>query len=122
MTRNHTTATKNKMRVSALKRIEERPWTLPAGWNKGQKTGIKPPNYKGEHATYTAHHHWVRYYLGRPSECENCGVTEGRFEWANLSGEYLRELSDWARLCVRCHRLIDDVVRKSWETRKTNVL
>lgn len=28
-------------------------------------------------------------------------------EWANLSGEYRRDLSDYIELCVPCHRLKD---------------
>lgn len=104
---------KTKMCESALKRIKEKPWTVP----KFKPIGLKPGNYKGERASYSAHHHWVKYHLGKASECENCGKGE-RFEWANISGEYLRELSDWVSLCVRCHRLIDDVIRRSWLGRK----
>lgn len=57
---------------------------------------------------YVMLHKWVRRQLGRPSLCENCDTTDAkRFEWANLSGEYLRDTTDWARLCTSCHRLID---------------
>lgn len=105
---------KQKMRSSALRRIEEKPWTIP----KFKRFGISPTNYKGEKASYSAHHHWVKYHLGKASKCENCNTTGGRYEWANISGEYLRDTSDWAELCIRCHRLIDNVVNKSWNTRK----
>lgn len=30
-----------------------------------------------------------------------------RYEWANISGEYKRERSDWVMLCPSCHRKID---------------
>lgn len=54
-------------------------------------------------------HRWVAKQLGTPSKCENCLTLEAsRFEWANLSGEYIEDISDWARLCRRCHRLIDN--------------
>lgn len=109
---------KLKMRQSALRRMEEKPWTAPPGF---VRYGATPGNYKGEKASYSAHHHWAKYHLGKASKCENCETVEGRFEWANLSGEYKRELSDWASLCILCHRLIDDVIRKSWATRKAIV-
>ena len=58
---------------------------------------------------YVMLHKWVRRELGKPQECENCGRTddEVQYDWANISGEYLRDLTDWARLCHSCHRLID---------------
>jgi len=63
-----------------------------------------PSNWKGEKASYVAHHQWVRRYLGKPQKCEHCKTTANRmYHWANVSGEYFRELSDWVRLCVPCH-------------------
>lgn len=62
---------------------------------------------------YVSLHVWVRKCLGTPSLCENCGTdTSKKFEWANLSGEYRRELDDWARLCKVCHCLIDNTGSK----------
>lgn len=59
-----------------------------------------------ETAKYSALHKWVAAKLGQPLECENCGV-KGRntyqFHWANISGSYDRDLTDWARLCAKCH-------------------
>jgi hypothetical protein len=76
-------------------------------------------NWKGENAGYGSKHKWVRRVLGVPSLCENCDTTEAkRFEWANLSGEYKRDISDWARLCTSCHRLIDGHARKMWVTKR----
>lgn len=57
---------------------------------------------------YITLHSWVRYHKGKPNLCEKCGATEAKkFEWANISGEYKRDLSDWIRLCVSCHRFMD---------------
>lgn len=57
---------------------------------------------------YRILHYWVEKHLGKPNKCENCGVTETkRFTWANISGEYKKELSDWKRLCSSCHRQMD---------------
>jgi hypothetical protein len=90
-------------------------------WNKGKKYELNqyPAHrkllgenhllYKGEEASYVAKHEWVRQRLGKPQKCEHCGTTEKRmYHWANLSGEYRRELSDWVRLCVSCHHLMDN--------------
>lgn len=78
----------------------------------------------GNNSEYRMIHLWVERQLGRPSECENCGTTEAKiFHWANLSNEYRKDLSDWARLCVTCHHLIDDSLRKLFaKPRKTHCI
>src|SRR2546423_10956461 len=87
-------------------------------WNKGTHTGIKPwlgkkrpevtgensKSWKGDKVGYTALHAWIRRQLGTPNVCEHCGTTDAkRYEWANISGQYKRNLFDWIRLCKRCH-------------------
>jgi hypothetical protein len=113
--RKHSEATKEKMRQSAIARLATRPWTNVAGWNKGIKTGNSPANFKANPG-YDAIHKWVRYHLGAPGQCIDC-LGEAK-EWANISGEYKRDLEDWQPMCVRCHRKFDDVIAKSWATRK----
>lgn len=67
--------------------------------------GAEKPNWKGDAVGYSALHAWVRRVKGAPCVCERCGTTEGkRYEWANKSREYRRDLDDWERLCVSCHR------------------
>lgn len=57
---------------------------------------------------YVQLHHWVESKLGKPQSCEECGrTTSKKYEWANISQEYKRELSDWKRLCSSCHRKFD---------------
>ena len=64
--------------------------------------------WKGENAGYVSKHKWVSKHKGKPSLCEHCGTTEAkRFEWANVSGEYKRELDDYIRLCKSCHNKYD---------------
>lgn len=111
-------ATRQKMSKSAKKRILIMPHTNVSGWNKGKKTGITPANYKGENVSYSGLHHWVKYHLGSPKDklCTQCNKQAE--EWANVSGEYKRDLLDWQPMCVKCHRAKDDVIRKSWKTRK----
>jgi len=61
-----------------------------------------------EPKTYSTIHAWIRRNFGTPNECEHCGTLESRkFEWANISGEYELDRSDWARLCCKCHRRYD---------------
>lgn len=57
---------------------------------------------------YRIIHFWVERQLGKPSVCENCGIIDAKkYGWANLSGQYKQDVSDWARLCTTCHNLID---------------
>lgn len=67
--------------------------------------GNNHPMWKGKDVGYTALHEWVENQLGKPNECEHClAIDAKKFEWANKSGNYLREVSDWIRLCTSCHR------------------
>lgn len=63
---------------------------------------------------YRALHRWVEYHLGKPKRCDNCADTSDRmYDWANISGEYKRDLSDWKRLCRPCHMKMDGQHRKN---------
>lgn len=87
-------------------------------WNKGKK-GVQDISYmigekhylwKGSKASYTSIHSWVRRHLGTPDKCEHClKIIQNKkgINWANKSHEYKRELTDWIRLCVPCHRKYD---------------
>jgi hypothetical protein len=78
---------------------------LAAAHAAPKPTGADKPNWKGDAVGYSALHGWVRRQLGRPSNCERCGNTQAnRYEWANRSRQYKREVADWERLCVSCHR------------------
>lgn len=62
----------------------------------------------GKSTRYTSLHHWVNKKLGKASYCSNDRTHKTRrFEWANISGEYLRDLHDYRPLCVSCHRKQD---------------
>ena len=85
------------------------------GWNKGitgkdsHSYGHKPyiimlgednPAWKGDQAGYVALHYWVRRQLGIPTQCsKNKKHISKMFVWANKSGEYKRNASDWHSLC-----------------------
>jgi hypothetical protein len=99
-------------------------------WNKGIKgihlspksefkKGVTPKNsmvfkssevsFKGTISEYKAIHHWVGKNKGKPTQCEHCKnhYTGRKIHWANISGEYKKELSDWIRLCAKCHYEFD---------------
>ena len=69
------------------------------------QTDEKNPSWKGDEVGYYGLHTWVARKLGKPKKCNRCGTTKAkRYEWANISREYKRDLSDWERLCASCHR------------------
>lgn len=65
--------------------------------------------WKGDRVGYDALHRWVYKELGRPLLCDLCGdnTSERMYHWANRSGLYRRDLSDWMRACVPCHKKYD---------------
>ena len=64
--------------------------------------------WKGDKITKGALHDWVVRHLGKPNNCEHCDSTNAKkYEWANKSQKYKRELSDWLRLCPKCHARYD---------------
>lgn len=85
-------------------------------WYKNLRLNIKreaeSPNWKGNKVGKDALHGWVIRHLGRPMKCEHCQSTEAKkYEWANKSQEYKRELDDWIRLCTKCHWAYDKPTR-----------
>lgn len=81
-------------------------------WNKGKNTY----NYKGKKGCnngYSFIHKWIKEKLGSPKYCEICKLSKtpkGKkryFHWSNKSGKYLKDISDWQRLCVKCHKKFD---------------
>ena len=99
-----------KMSDGQKKRVDNRNPT----WLR--REGRECWNFKGDEVGYHALHHWISRKLGKPSHCEDCGrteppvgkgVTRSYFQWANISGEYKRVLSDWKRLCYLCHKIFD---------------
>ena len=74
----------------------------------------KHPFWKGINVGYGSLHQWVSRRLGKPDNCEHCkkiGLSGKTINWANKSKRYLRDINDWIRLCVSCHRKFDRVQR-----------
>ena len=65
---------------------------------------------QGESVNYRNLHRWVVKYKGQPDICSHCnlsGLTGRKIHRANKSRIYKRELSDWLRLCAKCHKAYD---------------
>lgn len=104
----HTKKTKIKMRLAHLgKKI---PDEVKKKMSISQPKGEKHYLWKGDDAKYCAIHNWLYRRLGKPRYCEHCKDSKLRhrqYQWANVSRTYKRELSDWIRLCVKCHKKYD---------------
>lgn len=71
-------------------------------------SGENHPAWKGDKASYVAIHIWVSRKLGKANKCEDCqSLANKKYEWANISGKYKRDISDYKQLCTSCHRKYD---------------
>jgi len=85
--------------------------------------------WKGDDVSYFVLHKWVRRHKGPASAqlCVECGNPAE--EWANISGEYHRDLEDYQPMCRKCHRRRDrgggsryDSTTKSLRAREKEVV
>ena len=117
----HTDAAKSK--ISETHKGKKRP-AFSKEWRENMsnaRIGKRSNQWKGEKAGYSAKHKWIVSQNGNPLICENCekvggyiimrnGVKRWVIQWANISGKYLRERSDWIGLCTPCHGKYDKKV------------
>lgn len=83
--------------------------------SKSLQSSIKEKayNWKGDKVGYNSLHAWVRRNFGKAKKCAKCnliGKRNGRnwnIDWANISGKYSRDKSDWNGLCRKCHAKFD---------------
>jgi len=63
--------------------------------------------YKG--GGYSGTHKWLVRKYGKADRCQNrdCLGISKIYEWANLDDKYLRDITTWAKLCKKCHHLMD---------------
>lgn len=92
-------ATKTKISQGHVK---GEPLRFVNGHNSRLRIGPLHPQWKGEGAGYMAIHNWLRAQKPKSGICTECGK-EGKTDWANISGEYRRELDDYRELCRGCH-------------------
>ena len=83
---------------SGFKRVDNKPNPSWFGqrepWNKGK--------ILKEEVGYKVLHDWVKANKIDTGKCEKCPSIKN-LEWSNISGEYKRDLTDWQRLCKKCH-------------------
>jgi len=76
------------------------------------------PNWKGNKISIGGMHARLKRYYGESKKCSNCGTLDAkRYDWANISGEYKNEYSDYERLCRSCHVKKD----KNWIKKENNI-
>lgn len=66
--------------------------------------------WKGDKASYSAIHKFIRKYHGVASLCRNklCPKKSDRYEWALRKGKkYSRDINDYVELCKHCHMQYD---------------
>ena len=93
----------NKAKSEAQKKI----WTSS---ERREKTSGSKNGWWKEEVGYHGLHARIYRKLGRPTSCEHCNkkrLVRGKIHWANKSGKYKDELTDWIRLCVPCHKKYD---------------
>lgn len=84
-------------------------------------TGSGNKSWKGTKIGYAGVHTWMHRIYEKPDKCDFCGITNiknkrgrNRIQWANKTGNYLRDRNDWLKLCSKCHINYD----KPWLKRK----
>ena len=79
--------------------------------------GVNHPRWKGDNVGYGALHSWIVRQMGRATRCEDCGkLNAKKYEWANISKQYKRDVADWKSLCTSCHRKFDNIGKTGWNT------
>lgn len=64
--------------------------------------------YRKEHNKYVYLHIWINKTFGKANKCEMCKIkNKSIYHWANKTGNYLKERSDWLELCPKCHYRYD---------------
>lgn len=72
------------------------------GKKRPEMMGDKNHKWMGDFVGYRALHGWVSRQLGKAKRCKVCNTTNN-VEWANISHDYKRDISDWVELCAKHH-------------------
>jgi hypothetical protein len=73
---------------------------------RGKHSGPQNYQWKGEDASYSAIHHWLKRNHPMTGTCEECG-RECKTEWSNVDHKYRRVREDYRELCRSCHITYD---------------
>lgn len=86
-------------------------------WKDMSKRKGKGTSAWKEKISYSGIHKWIARELGTPNYCEFCERDDlSKYDWANISGLYFRDINDWMRLCRFCHSKWDRLIQKKWLT------
>jgi len=98
------------------------PWRAIIAAKARENRDAKHPMWLGDSVGYNALHTWVRTRKEMTGTCSECGespqpvtytrksgqvITRRMTEWANISGEYRRDVDDYRELCKPCHIRFD---------------
>ena len=86
--------------------------SIETEFKKEDVAGEKNVNWKGDKVGYSGLHTWLQRNYGKAEKCSKCGSNKN-VQWANISGDYKRIISDWRQLCVVCHRRFDGITKLS---------
>ena len=64
-------------------------------------------NWHGDNVGYSTLHKWARKQFDGPDFCWLCGRDNCRIDMACINKVYTKSGATWAKLCVRCHRMLD---------------
>lgn len=57
---------------------------------------------------YRVLHTWIQRNYGKADRCDfDPDHTSKKFEWANLTGEYVKDIDHYRPLCTSCHKTMD---------------
>lgn len=90
-----------------------------ATWQSRENVGAVSPAWK-EQPSYSAIHHWIKSWFGKPDMCENrennifpfsCSTLSKSFQWATKhNSTNLRSRNSYMQLCASCHARYDSRV------------
>lgn len=80
------------------------------GLGSNQK-GVNNHNFKG-FTHYSSLHSSLSTWYGKTTKCEICGKSRDPsklrdIDWANITGQYKIERSNWMPMCTKCHSRFD---------------
>lgn len=71
---------------------------------------------------YNHVHSWLIRHYGKATKCsKDLSHKAKRYEWSNISGDYLRDISDYEELCPSCHRKKDYTEHQREIVKKVNL-
>lgn len=127
--KNHKGMLGKKHTPETIKKMADNQYRQSEEWSKkmsNAKIGIKNPmfgkfgndhpNWLGDDVGYFALHDWIIRHYGNANVCMNrkdkflpfkCNGISKKFEWANRSRRYERNIDDFVQLCKSCHTKAD---------------